>query len=356
MKHSYLLLILGLTCLVGCKELTCDFSYSPSMPCVGQTVVFTNQSSGADDFDWSFGDNSSSTTGSPTHIYKKPGKYTVTLWVKRDKVQKKSISKDIYIVDTVPTIAYEADSIFSYLPIKIYAQYYNPWDKPVSFKWDIQGSVVVTAGKSLDSSAFVCYFTEHAQQEQSIAVTLDITIGDRTTHVRDIRPVYRQPAPSVLYQTDGKYYEQRFYSYGMNRLYQWPAETQDAYNISQLLNEQDSVFQYGDSLLTTRYMEQVIGQPITGFQVDQLAGKMYGYNNNGLWVVNINGRYPRQINTDRVQAIKVDAPGNRIYWATKQGLFTHRLVEARDNTLLYNPQRITEKTSITRISTNNNIH
>ncbi len=47
--------------------------------CLPTPVTFTNTSSGATGYLWDFGDNTTSTATSPTHVYPGPGVYTVTL-------------------------------------------------------------------------------------------------------------------------------------------------------------------------------------------------------------------------------------------------------------------------------------
>ncbi len=59
-----------------------SFSWSPVNPTVGQTVQFTDTSTGPPTtWSWSFGDGSSSTVASPTHAYATPGIHSVTLQV-----------------------------------------------------------------------------------------------------------------------------------------------------------------------------------------------------------------------------------------------------------------------------------
>ncbi len=65
--------------------LTASFTYSPSTPQAGQQVTFTASASGGTSpysFTWSFGDGSTGTGSSVTHIYSSAGAYTVTLTVK----------------------------------------------------------------------------------------------------------------------------------------------------------------------------------------------------------------------------------------------------------------------------------
>ncbi|MBK9177760.1 MAG: gliding motility-associated C-terminal domain-containing protein [Flavobacteriales bacterium] len=52
---------------------------APDTVCAPLAVSFTNLSSGASSYQWSFGDGQFSTATSPTHTYAQPGTYTVTL-------------------------------------------------------------------------------------------------------------------------------------------------------------------------------------------------------------------------------------------------------------------------------------
>lgn len=52
---------------------------APDTVCAPLSVAFTNLSSGATGYLWSFGDGQTSTAASPTHTYAQPGTYTVTL-------------------------------------------------------------------------------------------------------------------------------------------------------------------------------------------------------------------------------------------------------------------------------------
>jgi len=64
---------------------TADFTYSPEQPTTWDTVKFTDQSSDSDGtvvtWVWNFGDGGSSNEQNPTHRYRLPGTYPVTLEV-----------------------------------------------------------------------------------------------------------------------------------------------------------------------------------------------------------------------------------------------------------------------------------
>lgn len=90
MKFKALLIALFGVILIlsSCSDNVVALIYhSPAMPKCGQKVTFTNTSTGRNEewegeyFNWNFGDDYKSTTKSPTHIYQKPGIYTVTLQV-----------------------------------------------------------------------------------------------------------------------------------------------------------------------------------------------------------------------------------------------------------------------------------
>ena len=55
------------------------FTFSPSSPKTGETITFTNQSTGATSYGWDFGDGTTSTSTNPTKSYSSAGPYTVRL-------------------------------------------------------------------------------------------------------------------------------------------------------------------------------------------------------------------------------------------------------------------------------------
>ncbi|HEY0644389.1 MAG TPA: PKD domain-containing protein, partial [Nocardioides sp.] len=57
-----------------------DFSYTPQTGTAPLTVQFTNKSTEASSYSWSFGDGTAASTAtSPSHVFASPGTYTVTL-------------------------------------------------------------------------------------------------------------------------------------------------------------------------------------------------------------------------------------------------------------------------------------
>jgi len=81
MNYRNLIVVLIAVLLAGCKEEppTASFTFSPSDPEVGETVLFTNASTKASSYEWDFGDLTTSTSDNPTHSYNDDGVYTVEL-------------------------------------------------------------------------------------------------------------------------------------------------------------------------------------------------------------------------------------------------------------------------------------
>jgi gliding motility-associated-like protein len=60
-------------------EVIADFNYSPNGGLGSQPVVFADQSQNAVQWNWTFGDNNTSTLQNPTHIYNTAGSYDIVL-------------------------------------------------------------------------------------------------------------------------------------------------------------------------------------------------------------------------------------------------------------------------------------
>lgn len=350
MKNRYILWMIALmTGLSACKDLTCDFGYSPQSPRAGQTVTFINRCTGADKYSWSFGDNISSDVTSPSHIYRKPGTYTVHLTVYRGKTQQRSRSMLITILDTIPTIAMDTDSVYAFTPVTFTAKIYNPWRKTVTYKWSLDEKTVLLSNR-LDSSSVQCYFR---QPKENQSISLQLTMGNWDSTLIYTYPVYNHPAPVVLYKSQSNAYMQRFYTIQKKRIYQESESATEVADLALLDAEQDTTAQYGDTTLTISKVAHLTGLSVQGFQVDRIAGKLYVRASNGLYVVNMNGSCPKCIDSHTTSAIKVDAYSNRIYWAVPNwGLYAMRLVQMRDNSFEKEIYLINDAEDISAIAVN----
>lgn len=77
----------------------CDFSADATLICTGTTVNFTNESTGADSFSWTFegGTPSTSTDENPSVLYSTPGVYNVQLTITNSIGSTKTETKTDYI-------------------------------------------------------------------------------------------------------------------------------------------------------------------------------------------------------------------------------------------------------------------
>ena len=80
-KMAGLLGFSGLAILGAVSAPTASFEMTPSNPAAGSEVQFTDTSSGATSWQWTFGDGQSSAIQNPTHVFAAAGSYPVTLKV-----------------------------------------------------------------------------------------------------------------------------------------------------------------------------------------------------------------------------------------------------------------------------------
>ncbi|MDM7998888.1 MAG: PKD domain-containing protein [Dehalococcoidia bacterium] len=81
-------------------RLQADFSADRVVAVAGQTIQFTDRSTGGVTpltYQWDFGDSLGSTMQNPTHTYSSPGKYTVTLTVTDSATNTASVTKADYV-------------------------------------------------------------------------------------------------------------------------------------------------------------------------------------------------------------------------------------------------------------------
>ncbi|TAH42312.1 MAG: T9SS type A sorting domain-containing protein [Bacteroidetes bacterium] len=89
------------------------FTADVSSGCVPFTVNFTNASQGATDFQWDFGDGTTSNLISPSHVYNSDGTYTVSLISGIFGINDTISSPGIVSAFASPSISFAADTIFS---------------------------------------------------------------------------------------------------------------------------------------------------------------------------------------------------------------------------------------------------
>ncbi len=208
MKHKLLYLPVILLSLVACNRESYDFSYSPANPRAGETVTFTNLSTDGDEWAWEFGDIATSSLKSPTHIYKRPGTYTVVLTV--DGKKKHRQSKEIVVYDTIPSISFSEDSITIFKTMSLSAIVYNPYNYSLQYEWHMPEEAVITEGDTASENMSV-FFTEPGNVNIGLTVTLgsEIFLIDTTLTVLDRKG-------TLLYMTraDNTLFEQHLFDLG----------------------------------------------------------------------------------------------------------------------------------------------
>jgi PKD repeat protein len=84
---------------------TCNFTYFPSNPVVGETIQFTDESidpeNGLTTWAWDFGDGYTASTEDASHKYEEAGTFTVVLVVSDDESATGTISKEIVVQENL---------------------------------------------------------------------------------------------------------------------------------------------------------------------------------------------------------------------------------------------------------------
>ena len=119
------------------EELIADFSWDPAAPYAGEQIQFWNDSTGSpDQWEWDFGDGTTSTDKDPLHGFTAPGPYDVTLTVQRSADQTTdSITKRVNVGDEMISVDFDWDppdpvvgQVISFIPAV--------QGSPDSFVWD----------------------------------------------------------------------------------------------------------------------------------------------------------------------------------------------------------------------------
>ncbi len=108
---------------------------TPPYGCVPYTAVFNNTSLAGQTFLWNFGDGSTSTDQSPTHLYELPGNYPVTLTVTDSATcNKQDVSAPFTIV-----VSAKPTASFTFSPIQAQndtpTSFFNTSAGATSYKW-----------------------------------------------------------------------------------------------------------------------------------------------------------------------------------------------------------------------------
>ena len=346
MKKTVLLLTLCCV-LIGCKKSEVSFSYSPEEPRAGQTVKFSNLSSSGEDWEWSFGDGSTSTLKSPSHVYNKPGKYLVSLKV--DKKKSKMDSKQITVYDTVPTFVCEDSVFYIYEDYTFEANLYNPFNYTVESTWYLPVmSALLTpyveiTDETFDRSTLHLYFT---RPEAEAWIGLQVVMNGDTTQILRSFNVQDRATNSVCFRTEEEVdFRQRIFG-------DKAADPQLLSEPSPLLDaEQDTLQTYNGKNFSLSELQTVFPE-MEGFHI---AKRKIYFRANGLWVANIDGANIVQIDTAACAAMNLDALDNRIYWANAQGVWYMPFIGSDNNHFVTEPSLLNALSTVTKIAVDNEL-
>jgi gliding motility-associated-like protein len=116
-----------------------SFSANKTSSCIAPfSVNFTDNSVNGTSWNWDFGDGSTSTLKSPTHVYNKTGSYNVTLVVTSANGCKTTLAKNKYIFISAPTADFNADTLQGCIPLSsnFTSTSTSPFDAITKYTWD----------------------------------------------------------------------------------------------------------------------------------------------------------------------------------------------------------------------------
>ena len=333
------ILLTACCALIACKKNEVEFSFSPSAPRAGQSVTFSNLSTTGEEWAWTFGDGATSTLKSPSHTYKKPGTYVVTLKVD-DKATWK-VAKEITIYDTIPSFA-STDSVFYiYQDYTFSAQVYNPYNYDIAYAWSFPINTdyvhLADTATSMTASAITVYFT---QPMEAAPIWLDMVLNDETTQVKKSFVVLDRQTNSLLIRTDEGDYRQRIFG-------QRAEEAKTDQNATATLDaEQDTAQTYNGKQFTLSQLAATFSG-IRGFHI---ANRKLYYRADGLWIANIDGSNRVQIDPADCPAMTLDLTDNRIYWANSHGVWYMPFIGSDNNKFVTVPELLNSLTGVTRLA------
>lgn len=343
MRKTYLLLILCCA-VMACKKNNVDFSFSPANPRAGETVSFSNLSESGEEWNWSFGDGATMTLKSPTHTYKQPGTYKVTLQV--DKKSSWSATKEITIYDTIPTFACEDTEFVIYQDYTFNAVVYNPYNYEVTYKWSLpEGSdYAVVTDTTMKKSSLHLYFTKAMN---AAPIQLRVVVNGIETIAKKTFTVSDQKTHSILLRTPDGDFRQRIFGDRAEKAS--PVSSSDTTAKRLLDNEQDTLQTYNGR----EFRLDSLAGVYTGMKGFHIASRKIYYRAEGLWVANIDGSYRVQIDTTACEAMTLDTKDNRIYWANKNGVWYMPFVGTDNNRFVTVPVQLNTLINTEKLTADN---
>lgn len=347
MKHNWIVLALGCM-LAACDTATVDFGFSPTSPRAGEQIQFTNLSSSGEEWEWSFGDATTSAVKNPTKIYKQAGTYTVTLKV--DSKSSRTKTRSITVLDTVPTFSCsieDADSlgINIYEDVTFTALVYNPYNYKVEYHWTVGSNRLYTMlSETPNEETFKLYFEQASSNPETIHMS--VTINGVTREVEQTYKINNVKSPSVLMMTEDSIY-MRQHIFGNRVGFVLPVTLDDTEAKAMVDATQDSVQVYNDREFRLSEMQAIIPS-MQGFCI--ASRKIYYRTDEGLFVSNLDGSYQEPIHTGIVLAQCTDPFHNRIYWSVPEGVYYMPLIGADNNKFTTIPTPLNDEEQVVKLT------
>lgn len=333
MRNKWIYLMLCCA-LMACKNNSVDFTYTPTSPRAGMWVQFINRSTRGTDWYWTFGDSTATSTQSPSHRFRKPGKYTVRLVV--DNRESWSCTKIVTVLDTAAQLYCSVDSVEAkgipmFTDVVFTADVYNPYNKKVQYQWSI-ASMDQTCFKVLNDTMtndkLKIYFTRPMEK---VSVVVRVTMDDKTEVVSRDYQVMDKPLPALLVQALDSCYRIRMSGERYEPQAALSASQRDSLN-----NYQDTAQIYNGRTYRCGDLPLPSGVTTRHFRINQ--GKIYYISEQDryLYIMNLNGSNNTRIVTQgtmdaHMRAICVDPIHQRLYVATDAGIHSLPFILSDNN-------------------------
>jgi len=203
----------------------CEFSYSPSQPRPGESVVFTDLSSDIDggvaSWDWDFGDGESSDLASPSHTFTTEGDYYVTLEIVDGDGGSGSKVRKLAVGNEAPSanFSWSPLSMSTLQDVQFTSQCTDPDGLVVSWSWDFgdgsfgEGSSVKHRYSSIGTYHVVLMVTDDDGAKAAASAILTVV---------NARPVVTFSCPSeVMSLEEVEFIDRSFDPDGRIRSWSW---------------------------------------------------------------------------------------------------------------------------------------
>jgi len=236
-----------------------------SLACLNANLVFANNTTGATQHLWDFGDGNTSNAFSPIHAYTQPGLYTVTLTSTSNQGCVTSISNPIRII-TVPTSQFDLNTNSGCAPVTIsmtnQSQFYA-----ASFAWNFGNGQT-----SADENPQPVILPGSLQSDTSYIVSLTVSNICGSSTFLDTVVVLSNPVaffgPSTYQGCSPLTVNFSQNSFGLPTSYFWDFGNG---NTAQTANAPAQIYTYTGSSDTTYYISLTVSNPCgTSTHVDSI--------------------------------------------------------------------------------------